>query len=146
MAIIITFAIANGQNKLSINLVGSPSVTVPFNEIQKITFDADHLLLKTTSGLNSYPFDNIASITFLEEIRIKEIKEVLDVNVYVNSYGEIVVDSPLKINQLAVFDLIGKEVAISSQNKMNVNALSAGLYILQVATEQGLVSKKFVKN
>jgi len=138
---------AHGQNALVINLVGSPSVTVPFSDIKKITFDADNMLLNTTSGTNSYAFDNIASITFLdEETGVKGVTEVIGVNVYVNGLGEIVVDSPHQITRLTVFDLTGREVAISSQNKLNVNNLPSGLYILQVATEQGFVSKKFIKN
>jgi len=144
--LLIAFTV-HGQNNLVINLVGSPSVTVPLSDIQKITFDDNNMLLKTASGTNSYLLNKIVSITFLEdEVGVEEVKRKKEVKVYVNGYGEIVVDSPHQINCLTVFDLTGREVANSSQNKMNVNNLPVGLYILQVATEQGFVSKKFIKN
>jgi len=146
LAMLFSFAIAMGQNQLVINLTGSPSVTIPFSNIQKITFDADNMLLKTNNGINSYMLENIASITFLDGVGIEEVKEVIEVNIYINSYGEIVVESPHQINQLTVFDITGKQVALSTQSKMNVNYLNTGIYILQVVTNKGIVSKKFIKN
>jgi len=146
LAILLSFAVVQGQNMLVINLSDKPSEKIPFSEIQKITFDADNMVLKTASETKSYLLDNIASITFLDDVGVKGVTGVTDVKVYVNGYGEIVVDSPHQITRLTVFDLTGREVAISSQNKMNVNNLPSGLYILQVATEQGVVSKKFIKN
>ena len=146
LAMLFSFAIAMGQNQLVINLTGSPSVTIPFSNIQIITFDADNMLLKTNNGINSYMLENIASITFLDGVGIEEVKEVIEVNIYINSYGEIVVESPHQINQLTVFDITGKQVALSTQSKMNVNYLNTGIYILQVVTNKGIVSKKFIKN
>ena len=146
LAMLFSFAIAMGQNQLVINLTGSPSVTIPFSNIQIITFDADNMLLKTNNGINSYMLENIASITFLDGVGIEEVKEVIEVNIYINSYGEIVVESPHQINQLTVFDITGKQVALSTQIKMNVNYLNTGIYILQVVTNKGIVSKKFIKN
>jgi len=134
------------QNTLVINLNGNPSEKIPFSNIQKITFDAENMLLKTNTGTNSYPFDNIKSITFLDDVGVKEVEGVTGVNVYVNSLGEIVVESPHPITQLTVFDITGKQVAWSTQNKMNVNYFNTGIYILQVVTEKGVVNKKFMKN
>jgi hypothetical protein len=104
------------------------------------------MLLKTSQGERSYPLENIASITFLEETGIHESAETIDVNIYVNASGDIVAESPHQINRLTVFDLTGKQVAVSEQSRMNVNFLPTGLYILQVTTDQGFVAKKFVKN
>ena len=147
IAILFGFAIAHGQNVLVINLTDNTKVATPFSNIQKITFNGDNMLLKTTNGAeNSYLLDNITSITFLNEVSINEFAEAIDVNIFVNASGEIVVESPHQINKLTVFDLTGKEMAASSQNKMSVNFLPIGLYILQVATDKGFVTKKFIKN
>ena len=145
--ILFCVAIANGQNVLVINLFDNTNVSIPFCNIQKLTFDGDNMLLKSKNGVEtSYLLDNITSITFLNEVGIKEVKEIIEVNVFINGYGEIVVESPHRINKLTVFDLTGKEVTTSSQNRMNVNFLPTGLYVLQVETDKGLVAKKFIKN
>jgi len=130
-----------------INLVDNSSVTVAFSNIQKITFDSDNLLLKTTTGTeNSYLLDNIVSITFIDDVGVKEFIETIDVHVFVNSSGEIVVETSHQIKQLTVFDLAGRQVAAGTQSKLNVNFLTIGIYILQVITDKGIVSKKFIKN
>jgi len=147
LAILFSFAIAQAQDNLVINLVDNSKVTVAFSNIQKIMFDNDNLLLKTVTGTeNSYLIDDIASITFLNNVGIKEFTETIDVNIYINSSGEIMVETPHQIKQLTVFDLTGRQVAITAQSKLNVNFLTTSIYILQVVTDKGIVSKKFIKN
>lgn len=147
MAILFSFAIAYGQNSMVINLTDNNSISTPFSNIQRITFDSDNLLLRTTNGsTNNYLFNNIASITFIDKVGIAQFSETIDVNVFINSFNEITVESPHQIIKLTVFDIIGREVATTTQSKLNVNFLNTGVYILQVTTSNGLVSKKFIKN
>jgi hypothetical protein len=147
LAILFSFAVAKGQDAMVINLVDNNSVTTPFSHIQKITFNNANMLLHATGGAtNSYLLDNIASITFGTGTGIEQYSEPVDINIFINGFGEIVVETPHQINKLTVFDLTGREVAITTQSKLNVNALNTGIYILQVATDKGLVSKKFIKN
>jgi len=225
LAILFSFAIAQAQNSLVINLVDNSSVTVALDNIQRITFNGDNLLLKNKTGAeNSYLLDNVSSIvftdhaiytitasagangtinpsgavdvahganqtftftpasgyriasvlvdnvnhpvavangtytfenvtanhtisvTFIDEVGVEEFAETIDMNVFINSFGEIVVETSHQIHQLTVFDLVGRQVATGTQSKLNVNFLSTGIYILQVATDKGLVSKKFIKN
>ena len=146
LAILFSFAIAKGQDNLVINLVDNSSVIVAFSNIKRITFNNDNLLLIATTATTSLPLDNIASITFIDGVGIKEFAETIDVHVFVNAAGEVVVETPHQIHQLTVFDLTGRQIATTTQSKLNVNFLSTGIYILQIATDKGLVSKKFIKN
>jgi len=146
LAVLFSFAVLKAQDNLIINLVDNSSVTVAFSHIKKIAFNNDNLLLKTIITTNSYPLNTIASITFLNEVGIKEFSKTINIHVFVNGIGEIVVETPHQVNKLTVFDLTGRQVAIGTQNKLNVNFLTTGIYILQVATDKGLVSKKFIKN
>jgi len=147
LAILFSFAIAQGQHNLVINFTDNSNVTTLLDNIQRITFDSNNLLLKTTTGTtNSYLFDDIASITFFNVVGIPQFPETIDVNIFVNGSGEIVVETPHQIHQLTVFDLTGRKVATSAQNKLNVTFLNTGIYILQVVTDKGLASKKFIKN
>jgi len=221
LAILFSFAIAKGQDNLVINLVDNSSVTVAFSNIQKITFDSDNLLLKTTTATNSYQIDDITCIlfdpfiitasasangtinplgtvnvtlganqtftftpaigyriatvlvdnvnnptaeangyytfenvtanhtidvTFIDEVGIEQFTETIDINIFINNFGEIIVETPHQIHLLTVFDFTGRQVAMTTQSKVNINSLSTGIYILQVATEKGLVSQKIIKN
>ena len=147
LAILFSFATAKGQDNMLIHLTDNSTVSVAFGNIQKLTFQNDNMLLKTVNGTtNSYPLDNIASITFLNETGIVQYSETIDVNIFINSFGEIAVETPHQILKLTVFDLVGREVAATTQSKFNVNFLNTGIYILQVITDKGLVSKKFIKN
>ena len=147
LVIIFSVATLKGQDNMVINLVDHSSITTAFGNIQRITFGNNDLLLKTKDGaVNSYLLNNIASITFLEGTGIENFTETIDVTIFINASGEMVVESPYQINRLTVFDLAGRQVAISAQSNLNVNSLNTGVYILQVATDKGTVSKKFIKN
>ena len=149
LVILFSFTIAYGQKTLVINLNDDAPISVPFSTIQKLTFNGDEMMLTTQTGAKiNYLLDKIAYITFLngEESGIQKVKAIIDVNVFMNNVDEIVAESPYKINQLTVFDITGKKVAVSSKSNMNVSSLNKGVYILQVATDKGLVSKKFIKN
>jgi len=147
MVFLLSTFILQAQNTMVINLTDHTKVKNSIDNIQRITFNGDNLLLKHYTGSEkSYPLANIASVTFINETGVKEAEGVTGVNVYVNGSGEIVVESPHPITQLTVFDLTGRTVALGSQNKMNVNFLNTGIYILQVVTDKGIVNKKFIKN
>ena len=148
LAILFGFAIVQGQNNLKINLIDNSSDTVALSHIQKITFDNDNLILKTTTGTeNSYHIDNITSITFIiDEVGIKKFTETIDIHIFVNGFGEVVVETSHQIYQMTVFDLTGRRVIMTAQSKLNVNFLTTGIYILQVVTDKGLISRKFIKN
>jgi len=147
LAITLSVATLKGQDNMVINLVDHSAVATAISDIQRITFGSDDMMLKTKDGIvKSYPLDNIATITFLDGTGIEHFTETIDVTVFVNASGDIVVEAPCPINKLTVFDLAGKQVAISAQSPLNVNFLNTGVYILQVATDKGTVSKKFIKN
>ena len=148
LAIIFSIATLKGQDNMVINLVGSSNVTIAIDDIQRITFDKGNMLLKTVNGAeNTYLLDDITSITFLDDpSAIQDTPKNIELNVYVNAYGEIVVESPYRINRLTVFDLSGKQLTTSAQSNLNVSFLSTGMYLLRVETTEGTVTKKFIKN
>jgi len=153
MVVAIMFGIAttNGQDKLVIHLVNNSDVAVEINKIQRITFSGNNMLLKPVTGdEQSYHLDNITGITFLDDpsdiCEKQNVDKNIEVNVYVNSSGELVVESPHLITGVTVFDLTGRTVKTTRQSLVNVNSLSMGVYLLKVETHQGTVTKKFVKN
>ena len=148
LAIVFSIAALKGQDNMVIHLAGSNDVTVAIDDIQRITFDGDNMLLKTVTGAeHSYLLETIASITFLdgEPTAIKEVAKNIEPNVYVNASGELIVESSYLINRLTVFDLNGRKLIMGTQNRLNVNALSKGLYLVKIETAEGVVTKKFIK-
>ena len=148
LTIICSIATVKGQDNMVINLADDNSVTIAIDSIDCITFNADRMILKNSAGTeNSYSFDDIVSITFIDEpMTIKDMTKNIELNVYINSYGEIIAESSAEIRKLTVFDLNGREVASTNQSKLNASFLSTGMYLLNVETNQGVVAKKFIKN
>ena len=154
LVILLGVTLLKGQERpknLVIHLADGDNVTVAVKDVRSITFQGeDNMLLKTVTGAeNSYSLDNIALITFGENnprgIQEKHIGNV-DVHFYLNAYNEIVVESKAEIRMLTVIDLTGRVMTTAHQNTINVNSLSKGVYLLKVETNQGTVTKKFVKN
>jgi len=147
LAIIFCIATAKGQDNVLINLANENNVTVAIDNIQRITFDGDNMLLETINGNeNSYSLDDIIFITFIdEEMSIKNVAENIDISIYINASGEIIVQSLYEINKLTIFDLEGRELAVSTQSSLNVNFLNVGVYLLKVETNRGALTKKFIK-
>ena len=151
VAILFGVVTTKGQDNLRIHLVDNSNVTIAISDIQRITFSGDNMLLKPVTGIEqSYLLDNIAGISFLNAPSdIPETDGVdrnIEVNVYLNSSGEVVAESPHPITGLTVFDLTGRTVKTARQSHVNVNSLSMGIYLLKIETSAGTVIKKFVKN
>ena len=152
LAIMFSIAILKGQDYMLIHLADENDIVVETSDIQRITFNSDNMLLKTVNGTeNSYLLDNIACITFVDDPPsvIHEphyTTENIEINVYINSSGDIVVESPYPIQNLTVFDINGRTIKTSNRNDINVNSLSMGIYLLKVETSKTTVTKKFIKN
>jgi hypothetical protein len=87
------------------------------------------------------------------ELGVKELKELEGVRVFPNpTTGELTIDNgELTINNVGIFDVYSKKlsshhlITSSSHHLINISHLSAGIYFVQIGTEQGLITKKVVK-
>lgn len=152
LAIILSIATVKGQDNMIINLAIDSNVSILMGDIQRITFDNNNMLLKTVNGIeNNYLLDDIVFITFLDNSDnpnvIEQFTENSSINIYMNEYGVIIVESPSEIRMLSIFDINGKIVqTTTNSNNINVSFLIMGTYLLRVETTQGTVTKKFIKN
>lgn len=66
----------------------------------------------------------------------------------VNSILNISLKTPTTINAIVVSDLNGRQVLSTTNNTttIDVSALQAGMYIVMIETETGMLTKKFIKN
>ena len=146
--IIFSITTLKGQDNRVINLISNNDITIAISEIQRITFNGDTILIKNVNGIeDSYLLNDVTSITFLDEYTaIKDIPDDIEINIYVNTFGEIVVESPYQINRLTVFDINGRKLMANTQSSLNVNSLIKGFYLIKVETAEGIVTKKIIKN
>lgn len=64
---------------------------------------------------------------------------------YTTNKIEITQKRDVIIENISMYDLTGKLLTTSKENKVDTEDLSSGLYIVQITTNKGLVSKKYVK-
>ena len=64
-------------------------------------------------------------------------------------YVDIRVDGNVNVTAMEVYDVYGKLIntvnVIDNPTRINVNGLADGMYFVRVTTEQGVVTKTFVK-
>jgi hypothetical protein len=71
-----------------------------------------------------------------------------DVFIYPNpTTGELRIENgALKIQQISIFNLLGRNVLNTQQTALDISHLPAGIYFVQIKTERGVITKKIVKN
>jgi len=146
---------AYAQEALIVYKTGGSSTETILDDIQRLFFSGDNMLVKTVGGnMADYALDNVSKITF-GDIKITDIVPPLpatglEVIVYVTPAGEIVVESPAAIQSLTLFNIDGKILRVAKIETQCVASLSAsslptGIYLLQIKTQQGIITKKIIK-
>jgi hypothetical protein len=64
-----------------------------------------------------------------------------------NESLNIVIDDSMQISQTSIFDLSGKKILqqASNSNSINIERLASGIYFVQVDTNNGIFTQKFIK-
>lgn len=80
-----------------------------------------------------------------------EDNQLTNVSIYPNPVvNELSIDMPssIELESATMFDLLGKQtqVSISENNTINMSQMAAGVYILKLETNQGIMTKKIIKN
>ena len=137
----------NGSGSFT-ELIGLPFTAASNGSIAFADIDGDSdqdLLItgrNTSSQISSTAYRNISTVGISENINDKM------VNIYPNpATNQITIDSNEKIETIAIMDAMGKTVKtiISTNNTIDVSNLTKGIYFLQIQTDKGLASKKFIK-
>ncbi len=72
----------------------------------------------------------------------------INIGMYPNpSKGDLFINSSIKINTVSVSNIIGKEVieeTVINNNTLDLNQLNNGIYIINISTDKGTVSKKII--
>ena len=101
-------------------------------------FENDHLYINDANG-NLYSNSYYLGVT-------ENWKN--DVLIYPNPTDEklnILIPANIKYFYIVLYDLSGQRILLSSDDKLDLNGLTNGMYILEIETEQGIYRKKIIK-
>ena len=132
----------------------SPADKIRLNDIQQLSFSDENLSVETSSGSEEYVYEDVVKLFFGNKntigINTPHLQNGFDVFVFVNSAGDLIVESSAIIKSLTLFSVEGTIISnsnvLSVFNVLNVfKNLPTGIYLLRVETEQGTIVKKVVK-
>jgi len=153
----VTFDKASSDSALIIQKNdGSLTGGVLLNDIQQLSFSDDGLSVETSTGSETYAFDDIAKFVFgngsITGITNPPAQNGFDVLVYLAPSGDATVKSSSPIQSLTLFSVDGKMISRQQYNGMETQCIvplqgrSAGIYLLRVETRQNAIVKKIVKS
>jgi len=125
------------------------------NDIQQLAFSEENMSIKTSNDNKEYMFEDIMKLFFgninITVINNRPAKSSFEVLVYVNTAGNMTIESPIFIKSLILFNIYGRTIFkklftdVEVQYIIPLQGIPAGVYLLRVETEQGIVVKKIVK-
>jgi len=126
---------------------GGSAQSFLLDDIQKVTFSGNDMVLKTNDGDKTFALTTVGKITFVGSTGIPALPGAPEINLYPNPAVDYIrIDSPIEITSWTLFDLSGKTVKhAASDLQIPVNDLPAGFYFLKLDTVNGSVTKKIIK-
>jgi Secretion system C-terminal sorting domain len=134
-----------------------------FGELREYNDQSQQLTLVSLFGLKSYLYGVNNSIYFYGSVNGNNGLYKLNTNTLSNkknpqsqtfsispnpTNSTLNIQTQQKINTINIIDLIGRKTSITNfeNNKIDVSNLQNGVYFLEIATENGLQTQKFIKN
>ena len=125
-------------------------VATNLSNVRHLTFSGANAVVTHSLGANSYDLANVKKLTFAnaEQTAVKPLTSNFDAVAYCNAAGNVVVECSEEILSLALFDVNGKKIsaALAPTSSLNTANVPAGVYILQIQSTQGVITKKIIKN
>ncbi|MDR0835274.1 MAG: T9SS type A sorting domain-containing protein [Tannerella sp.] len=151
-AILLLGAMPMQSQGLFVYQTDAPKQSFPLETLQKLTFTATDLVVNKKDGTTtSFAFDHLkffSSYDFTTSGVISAPKAAEEVDVYVEG-DAVIVKSNQTITGVHVFDLQGRKLlqhySESREISLSLASYTAGVYLIQVANENGITTKKIIK-
>ena len=103
-------------------------------------FNGNARIVNTTVDIGAFEFDASLSSNDFEE-------QIIDVKLYPNPTSNIlnIKGNNQQIQQIEIYDMLGKQILKSNLSEISVSHLKSGIYILKAKTTFGEVVKRFIK-
>jgi hypothetical protein len=123
-----------------------------YADLTKLGNSVDSISFKLEStdngqfGMNTPAFFCIDNVEYDLKTSVNEIGKNNAFNIFPNpSVGSINIDYNERFSTINIINLQGKTVLQSNQKSIDINELENGIYIVQIATDKGVLNSKFVK-
>lgn len=148
LMLLLTFSYSTAQNNLYLNLTSSGSKSYTFTSLSKITMNESSVVLKLQNGTTeSYLYSALSSISFSALTGIESQNGALSICMYPNPASEYIQFSGLNksTQKLMIYNTAGNLVGIynvnSTENKLSIGYLQAGMYFIRINNQTIKLSK-----
>lgn len=131
---------ANGDFTL---ITGSPAIDAGLNSavIGAVDIVGNNRIINTTVDVGAIEFDPNPVLSTDDLIDAKPL-----LNVYPNpTIDKVTVDSSVELKKISIINSTGQQILSTTKNVISLGQLPAGVYALQIQTENSIISKKIIK-
>ena len=148
--LLLSVAMAQADEALIIHFANGASQKNELATVRYINFVNNQMVVTPRNGTAFYfVLEELQKLTFGEvaptNINAPTANNI-DLSIHITSQGEVLISGETQVISLAVFDINGRRLLTSNTNQLNVSTLSAGVYLLNVETTQGFITKKFIRS
>lgn len=144
------FTFGQEPSGLHVQKMDGTTQTALLVTIEKITFEADVLVMTTTEGEFRLPLDDVEKITFGENDASTAVENVNTNSIHVSKSGNILtIKSDATITHVYLVDMSGKVLVskrLASVDMTNLTLPNSGVFVLFLETNQGYIARKVINN
>ena len=143
------FTFGQEPSSLHVQKMDGTTQTALLVTIEKITFEADVLVMTTTEGEFRLPLDDVEKITFGEN-DVSAVENVNTNSINISKSGNILtIKSDATITHVYLVDMSGKVLVserLVSVDMTNLTLPNSGVFVLFIETSQGYIARKVIHN
>ena len=144
-----TVILAQEPSSLHVQKMDGITQTTLLITIEKITFEADVLVMTTSEGEFRLPLDDVEKITFGEN-DVSAVENVNTSSICISKSGNLLsIKSDYAIKKLYVVDMSGRVLngeTLASVYEGTITLPNLGVFVLFMETSQGYIARKVINN
>ena len=144
------FTFGQEPSSLHMQKMDGTTQTALLVTIEKITFEADVLVLKTSEGEFRLPLNDVDKITFGDNNASTAVENVNTSSIHISKSGNLLsIKSDYAMKQLYLVDMSGKVLVserLASVDMTNLTLPNSGVFVLFLETSQGYIARKVIHN
>lgn len=141
------FMLGQEPSSLHMQKMDGSTQTALLVTIEKITFEADVLVMTTTEGEFRLPLDDVEKITFGEN-DVSAVENVNTSSIHISKSGNLLsIKSDYAMKHLYLVDMSGKVLVskrLASVDMTSIALPNSGVFVLFVKTSQGYIARKVI--
>ena len=144
------FTFGQEPSGLHVQKMDGTTQTALLVTIEKITFEADVLVMTTTEGEFRLPLDDVEKITFGDNDASTAVENVNTNSIQISKSGNLLsIKSDYAMKHLYLVDMSGKVLVsekLASVDMTSITLPNSGVFVLFVETSQGYIARKVIHN